>query len=144
MEIILLRSCKLVFRIVARFYPHECLQNINTVSRYFSKTLLQVIQNSIPYRTKIRRTKFSADKNFRRTKFSAPGPIFGNFVRPKFLSAEFLSKIMRPIIRVFTIFSRISIKGGNNDRLYVAVWLLGNMYLKLNRENKSRFGPILV
>ena len=73
----------------------------------------------IPYRTKIRRTKFSADKNFRRTKFSAPSPIFGNFVRRKFLSAEFLSKPVLTVIRVFTMFSRISRKRGNN-RLYFA------------------------
>ena len=38
-------------------------------------------KSELPYRTKIRRTKNSANKNFRRTKFSAPFKIFGTFVR---------------------------------------------------------------
>ena len=47
---------------------------------YHSSELFGLI-SLIPYRTKIRRTKNSADKNFRRTKFSAPFKIFGTFVR---------------------------------------------------------------
>ena len=35
----------------------------------------------IPYRTKFRRTKFSTDKIFCRTKFSTPSRNFDNFVR---------------------------------------------------------------
>ena len=42
--------------------------------------------NTIPYRTKLRRTKFSSDKIFRRTKFSSPLEIFVTFVRQKKLS----------------------------------------------------------
>ena len=38
----------------------------------------------VPYRTNFRRTKLSADKIFRRTKFSAPSWNFGSFVRQKF------------------------------------------------------------
>ena len=40
----------------------------------------------IPYRTKLRRTKFSWDKIFRRTKFKSPIEIFVTFVRQKILS----------------------------------------------------------
>ena len=52
------------------------------------------IQVVIPYRTKFRRTKFSLDKIFRRTKFSTPSPNFDNFVRflPDFC-IEILDKI---------------------------------------------------
>ena len=35
----------------------------------------------VPYRTKVRRTKFSTDKIFRRTKFSTPSRNFDTFVR---------------------------------------------------------------
>ena len=43
-------------------------------------------QLRIPYRTKLRRTNFSSDKIFRRTKFSSPLEIFVTFVRRKILS----------------------------------------------------------
>ena len=39
----------------------------------------------IPYRTKLRRTKLSADKIFRRTKFLAPSRNFGTLVRQNFV-----------------------------------------------------------
>ena len=52
--------------------------------RYFRKTDSAIDGKHIPYRTKFRRTKFSAAKIFRRTKLSAPAQNFGSFVRLKF------------------------------------------------------------
>ena len=48
--------------------------------------------DDIPYRAKIRRTKFSTDKNFRQTKLSTPRQSFDNFVQRIVLSDEFLSE----------------------------------------------------
>ena len=48
-------------------------------SSFMNGTILK----SILYRTKLRRTKFSSDKIFRRTKFSSLSQIFVTFVRQK-------------------------------------------------------------
>ena len=67
----------------------------NVLSPYFwSNFLLTVDLQLIPYRTKFRRTKVSADKIFRRTKFSTPSRNFDSFVQflPDFC-IEILDKI---------------------------------------------------
>ena len=46
------------------------------------------MKSDVPYRTKLRLTKFSADEIFRRTKDSASGQNFGSFVRQIFFSVE--------------------------------------------------------
>ena len=52
-------------------------------------------QNTYPYtRTKFWRTKFLADKIFRRTKFQATSQIFGTFIRRKFVRYGILLAII--------------------------------------------------
>ena len=58
----------------------------------------------IPYRTKIRRTKNSADNNFRRTKFSAPCKIFGTFVRRIYFKKVFAKHLNLPNFRFCNAF----------------------------------------
>ena len=62
--------------------------------KFQSKGLNECYGMKIPYRTKVRRTKFSTDKIFRRTKFSTPSRNFDSFVRflPDFC-IEILDKI---------------------------------------------------
>ena len=62
-----------------------------------SKRVSQTCQ--VPYRTKIRRTKNSADKNFRRTKFSALRQIFGTFVRRIYFKKVFAKHLNLPNFR---------------------------------------------
>ena len=48
---------------------------------------------------KIRRTNYLADKNFRRTKFSAPCKIFGTFVRRIYFKKVFAKHLNLPNFR---------------------------------------------
>ena len=73
-------------------YKRMSVLNLLVFHLIISK-VLKVLNGLIPYQTKIRWTKFLPDKTFRWTK-SALTRNFGTFIRWKYLSVEFVSRIL--------------------------------------------------